>query len=96
MWDSSDAAPIPAEKSFTQSGQKIVCDRVLILYRLLPVSIANPGSLNEVTANDNRVWWRNSRSFTRVAIVISKKPCKQAVVVYWFFARPMKIRNVKN
>ena len=95
-WNQDHAAPIAVEKPFAQSGQKAICDRVLILHGLLPVWSIDLGSLNEVAANDNRGGWRNSWGLTRVTITISKQRCKQAVVVYWVFPRSMKIRNVKN
>ena len=95
-WNQDHATPIAVEKTFAQNGQKAICDRVLILHGLLPLWSADPGSLNQVAANNNCARWRNSWGLTRVAITISKKRSKQAVVVYGFFARSMKIRNVKN
>ena len=95
-WNQGHAAPIAGEKLFAESGQKTICNRILILHGPLPVWSIDLGSLNEVAANDNRGRWRNSWDLTRVAITISKKRGKQTVGVYWFFARSMKIRNVKH
>ena len=95
-WNQDHSTPISIEKAVAQSGQKAIGDRILILHRLEPAWSVDPGSLNDVAANDNRVRWRNSWGLTRIAITINKKRCKQAAVVYGFFGRSMKIRDVKD